>query len=301
MFLTRLTDAFRRTTTPRARQQAPTRRFRPLLENLEDRAVPAQLLNITDVDLSGLSIADGVLTAAEGTVTGTLAGHSFTTNITDFALNLIPDDPATSAEECSVLHLELAPIDIDLLGLHVDTSAICLDVTATEDGGILGDLLCGLADGLPLGNLPILGGATGLNNVVESILGGVLGGGLKSAGDPPAGAEDICDGECEILDLALGPVDLSLLGLNVSLDNCEDGPVQVCVSASEGEGLLGDLLCGLTGDGALPDLPAVPNLNLTQKDVDKIVKQAEKLTADGELSLKDVTKLVDQFERLTRR
>ena len=152
--------------------------------------------------------------------------------------------------ECSVLSLELAPIDIDLLGLHVDTSAICLDVTATEGGGLLGDLLCGLAGGLPLGNLPILGGAGGLIDVVGDILDGVLGGGLNSAGDPPAGAEDICDGECEILDLALGPVDLSLLGLNVSLDDCEGGPVQVCVSASEGEGLLGDLLCGLTGPAA---------------------------------------------------
>jgi len=301
MFMTRWTDAFRRTTTPRARQQAPTRRFRPLLENLEDRAVPAQLLDITGVNLSGLDITDGVLNAA-GTVTGTLAGRSFTTNITDFALNLIPDDPDTTAVECSVLHLELAPIDIDLLGLHVDTSAICLDVTATEGGGILGDLLCGLADGLPLGNLPALGGVGGLNNVLEGIFDSVLRGrDGGSAGDPPAGAEDICDGECEVLDLALGPVDLSLLGLNVSLDNCDDGPVQVCVSASEGEGLLGDLVCGLTGDGTLPDLPADPANNLSQKEVDKIVKTVEKITRDGEVSLKEVTKLVNQVERMTRK
>ncbi len=42
-------------------------------------------------------------------------------------------------------------------------------------------------------------------------------------------------------------------------------------------------------------------MNLTQKDIDKLVKQTTRLAADGDLSLKDVTKLVDQFERLARR
>ena len=266
--------------------------FRPRLEGFEDRTVPANLLNITDVDLSGLNIVNGVLTAAEGTVEGTLAGLPFTTDIANFALQLIPDDPATPGVECSVLDLELGPIDIDLLGLSVDTSAICLEVTATEGGGLLGDLLCGLAGGLPLGNLPVLGGVGGLSDVVGDILDGVLTAGMNSAGDPPAGAEDICDGECEILDLALGPVDLSLLGLNVSLDNCEDGPVQVCVSASEGEGLLGDLLCGLTG----PEL-----LNLNLNDVTKLANTAERLFADNDLSAKDVDKLTDRVDKLIRR
>jgi len=298
MFLTRWTNAFRRTTTPRVRRQAPTRSFRPQMETLEDRAVPAQLLNITDVNLTDLSLTGGVLSAA-GTVAGTLAGQSFTTNITNFTFQ--QDDPATTAVECSVLSLHLAPIDLDLLGLNVDTSEICLDVTATPGGGLLGDLLCGLAGGLPLGTLPTLGGVGGLNDVLGDVLDSVLGGGMNSAGKPPAGAPDICDGNCEILDLALGPVDLSLLGLNVSLDNCADGPVQVCVSATDGGGLLGDLLCGLTGGVELPDLPPVPAHNLTQKDVDQVVKSAEKLAADGDLSLKDVTKLVNQVERLSRR
>ena len=91
--------------------------FRPRLEGFEDRTVPANLLNITDVDLSGLNIANGILTAAEGTVEGTLAGLPFTTDITNFALDLLLDAPAGA---CSILSLELAPIDLDLLGLHVD-------------------------------------------------------------------------------------------------------------------------------------------------------------------------------------
>jgi hypothetical protein len=292
--------------------------FRPQLEAVEDRTVPAHLLSIpgnllaiTDVDLTGLDVVDPdpdvvgdeVLTATGGTVAGTLAGLPFTTDITNFALQLVPDDPETKAVECSVLDLSLAPIDIDLLGLHVDTSAICLEVTASEGEGLLGDLLCGLAGGIPdLPDLPTLDDLPGLSGALGDIIDGALTSGLRGAGDP-SGADDICDGECEVLDLAVGPVNLSVLGLNVALDNCEDpaGPVQVCVSASAGDGLLGDLLCGLTGGGTIPDLGPDADLNLTQKDADKLVKRAEQLARDGDLSLKDVGKLVDQFERLTRK
>jgi len=279
----------RRSSRPAEPKPSAPSFFRPRLEGFEDRTVPANLLNITDVDLSGLAIADGVLTAAEGTVEGTLAGLPFTTDITNFALQLIPDDPATPGEECSVLDLELGPIDIDLLGLHVDTSPICLEVTAIEGGGLLGDLLCGLAGDLPLGTIPELGGVGGLLDVVGDILDNALNGGANSAGDPPAGAEDICDGDFEILDLALGPVDLSLLGLNVSLDDCEDGPVQVCVSASRGEGLLGDLLSGLAGR---------PNTNFDLGDVTQIAGLAQDLFDDGAIAGRDIGQLTSTINRL---
>lgn len=284
-------------------------RFRPQLEGFEDRTVPhapilgpaleapatpaavGDLINITNITLPELEIVDGVLRSVEGsvgTVTGTLAGLPFTTQITDFALELIPD--AETGEECAILHLELAPIDIDLLGLHVDTSAICLDVTATEGGGLLGDLLCGLAGDIPLGLDGIdLGGLTG---AIQDILDGVLGAGLTSATPSQGGSEDICDGECEILDLALGPVDLTLLGLNVHLDDCEEGPVQVCVSASEGQGLLGDLLCGLSG---------FPNLNLDLGELNRIVDQAtDALSDDGDITGRERGQLVSLVNRLAR-
>ena len=57
-----------------------------------------------------------------------------------------------------------------------------------------------------------------------------------------AGAE----GACDILNLALGPVHLDLLGLNVDLDDCEGGPVTVDITGVEGD-LLGDLLCDIAG------------------------------------------------------
>src|SRR5690606_16444831 len=123
----------------------------PALEAPATPAAVGDLINITDIEIDPADLVigeDGVLRLVEGavgTVSGTLAGLPFTTQITNLELELIPD--AGEGEACSVLHLELAPIDIDLLGLHVDTSAICLDVTATPspEGGLLGDLLCGLA------------------------------------------------------------------------------------------------------------------------------------------------------------
>lgn len=60
-------------------------------------------------------------------------------------------------------------------------------------------------------------------------------------------SENPDDAECPILNLALGPVNLDLLGLQVNLDDCNGGPVTVDITAVEGGGLLGDLLCGISG------------------------------------------------------
>lgn len=64
---------------------------------------------------------------------------------------------------------------------------------------------------------------------------------LDLAGSPGS------EGACDILNLAVGPVALDLLGLNVELDDCDDGPVTVDIVAVEGGGLLGDLLCSIAG------------------------------------------------------
>jgi hypothetical protein len=52
---------------------------------------------------------------------------------------------------------------------------------------------------------------------------------------------------CPILDLSLGPLDLNILGLQVYLHDCDDGPVTLVITAIPGGGLLGNLLCGLLG------------------------------------------------------
>jgi hypothetical protein len=251
-------------------------------------AAKAQPITITGVNLTDFQIVNNVLTAT-GTVTGTIAGLPFTTDITDFALQLVPDDPNTPAVECSVLHLQLAPINLALLGLFVDTSQICLDLTATEGGGLLGDLLCSLAGGDLLG-IPIIPDLNQLSDLeagLAEVLDGALGQEFSAAQQP----DSVCTGECEILDLVLGPVDLSLLGLNVSLDDCNDGPVEVCISSSRGQGILGDLLCGLTG-------AQLGHLSLA--DITRLVDRAVDLLADGSLSRQDIASLRSLLGRLLR-
>ncbi|HEV2293452.1 MAG TPA: hypothetical protein VGR35_06320 [Tepidisphaeraceae bacterium] len=256
---------------------------------------------ITDVNLTGLNYdaVAGLLTATGGTVTGTFGGLPFTTDVENFVLELLPGG-GMGGGACSVLDLELGPIDLDLLGLHVDTSAICLELTAMEGEGILGDLLCGLAGG----DLLLL---PDLLDVLPDILTETM---ARQTGQPDEGAEDICDGDCEILDLSLGPVNLFLLGLNVYLHNCEDGPVQVCVSASQGEGLLGNLLCGLAGGGTLIDLgnlldlidaiaglDGLADLDLSPQQIRGLVNQLRNALRDGELSARELERLVRVISR----
>ena len=242
--------------------------------------------DITDVSLTDLQIVGDELRAA-GTVTGTLAGMPFTTNITNFVLQLVADNPATPAVECSVLNLELAPIHLAVLGLRVDTSAICLDITATPGGGLLGDLLCGLAGGILTGILPTDGQVGTLEGGLVDLIEGSLD--LSPVQVNPQNS--VCTGECEVLALALGPLNLSLLGLNVSLDDCAGGPVQVCVSATRSEGLLGSLLCGLSNADVI---------NLTLGDIGRVGRRAMELLADGTLSRRDEGELTALLARLIR-
>jgi len=51
-----------------------------------------------------------------------------------------------SPTACDILTLELGAINLNLLGLSVETSPICLFVYAEPSEGVLGDLLCSLTD-----------------------------------------------------------------------------------------------------------------------------------------------------------
>ena len=67
---------------------------------------------------------------------------------------------------CDILHLELGPLDLNLLGLQVDLSRIVLDITAESGpGNLLGNLLCGVA-GLLDGGAPLNAIARVLNQIL---------------------------------------------------------------------------------------------------------------------------------------
>ena len=176
---------------------------------------------------------------------------------TPFQLPLVlTPQPLAPGATCPVLDLSLGPIHLSLLGLNVDTSPICLEITATQGRGLLGDLLCSIANLLNGGGslANILGGLTTtqldtLNSGLTTVLNQVLAQATSS--------NALVGATCDVLNLAVGPLDLSILGLNVSLDDCSGGPVTVDITATPGGGLLGDLLCSLS------DLLNVPRPNTT--------------------------------------
>jgi hypothetical protein len=56
--------------------------------------------------------------------------------------------PAAQSSQlvCRVLTLTLGPLDLNLLGLRVQLNRLNLRITAIPGGGLLGDLLCGIAN-----------------------------------------------------------------------------------------------------------------------------------------------------------
>jgi len=219
-------------------------------------------------------------------VTGTLTGA--TINITDFVvqdgalavvfdlvnsagtvLGTFTEPVAAISGTCDILHLELGPLDLDLLGLVVHLDKVVLDIDANAGGGILGDLLCGIAGLLdnPTGLaelldriLRLVGGLFSGLDVVGTVTGATLNitkfvvdnGALAAQGTITNSAGQVLDtftaaidatGTCQILHLELGPLDLDLLGLEIHLDR-----VVLDITAQSGPGnLLGNLLCGIAG------------------------------------------------------
>ena len=214
---------------------------------------PPNSINLVPT-IQSISVVDGHLVAA-GTAKAVLQGKTTTVPFTaPVDIRLAANQSGAGA--CPILDLSLGPINLDLLGLVVETSEICLQITAYENGGLLGDLLCSVANllnaGIPLDHIlagltnaqrdQLLGGLTnlfngGLARLLDAVLTAILPGGGKS---------------CAILHLELGPLNLTLLGLEVLLDNCAGGAVTVDITAERGRGnLLGNLLCELLGDGLI--------------------------------------------------
>jgi hypothetical protein len=62
-----------------------------------------------------------------------------------FAVPLRPMAAPAPGATCPVLDLILGPLNLNLLGLVVDLNQVHLTITATQGGGTLGDLFCGLS------------------------------------------------------------------------------------------------------------------------------------------------------------
>jgi hypothetical protein len=92
---------------------------------------------------------------AVGTIAGTvtdLAGNVVGSSLQTVAIPVtIPSATATgvqaAAVSCAILHLDLGPLSLNLLGLQIDLSRVVLDITAIPGAGnLLGNLLCAVTN-----------------------------------------------------------------------------------------------------------------------------------------------------------
>jgi hypothetical protein len=181
----------------------------------------------------------GTYTPADGT-TPTTVTSPFTATVVTGGRSL-----ASASRICQVLHLELGPLDLNLLGLMVHLDKVVLDIKANSNGGILGSLFCSLSKA-KLGRRALSSAAHRLTSAARS---SQLGSGVGFAVPVSAQSSTQTATTCSILDLTLGPLDLNVLGLMVHLDT-----VHLTITAQKGGGVLGDLLCSVAG----ATVPAIP-------------------------------------------
>ena len=108
--------------------------------------------------------------AAVGTLTGTLTNSVGTVlgSIVN-TITMLINSAATQAT-CQILHLELGPLDLNLLGLMVHLNQVVLDITAQSGpGNLLGNLLCAVANLLNGGGT--LASIANLLNQILALLG----------------------------------------------------------------------------------------------------------------------------------
>lgn len=126
------------------------------------------VLKVTSVAVNS---ATGALSAA-GTLSGTVtdATGQVVGNVSNLAVSNIPLASVTGS--CTILTLNLGPLDLNLLGLTVHLNQVVLNITAVPGAGnLLGNLLCDVANLLNGGNLSNL--LTQLTGLINQILAGL--------------------------------------------------------------------------------------------------------------------------------
>jgi len=117
-------------------------------------------------NLTRFVVRNGQL-AAVGTLSGTItnaAGQTVGSIFRTITLALININAT-----CDILHLEIGPIDLNLLGLVVHVDKIVIDIDAESGpGNLLGNLLCAIAN-LLNNNGPLAGLVNLLNQILAAL------------------------------------------------------------------------------------------------------------------------------------
>ena len=116
------------------------------------------------MNITGFAVQNGQVVAL-----GTVSGVATTTaNGTTSVFQNVAAPVSVAQATCSILHLDLGPLSLNVLGLQVDLSQVVLDITAQSGAGnLLGNLLCSVAG--------LLDNPGGLANVLNNLLGTLLG------------------------------------------------------------------------------------------------------------------------------
>jgi hypothetical protein len=206
---------------------------------------------------------------ASGTLNGRLSsGTSVARNSAPVRFAVVA---ARHGARCNVLTLQLAPLNLELLGVQVTTSFITLEVNARR-GAVLGNLFCALAHAKV--SFPRTARVTH-----------ALNSDLHGRSLPVFAASDslrahASQTSCQVLHLVLGPLHLNLLGLEVDLyAKTKSEPVIVTINGQPDKGLLGQLLCGLAGGTGVTSLSGLQSLlnslglNLSTTQIQNLLNQ----------------------------
>ncbi len=164
---------------------------------------------------------------------------------------------AQAGANCQVLTLRLDRLNLALLGLRLNVSAVNLRITGNR-ARTLGALFCKLATATRLGNVTrATAAAASLNRRIRhrplQLIGfrAMLYPQTVPAEAPHDGAATrqapAASPTCPVLDLTLGPLSLDLLGLVVDLyGKTRVDPVRVTAVADPAAGILGKALCQIS-------------------------------------------------------
>lgn len=180
--------------------------------------------------------AAGKTLSATGVVTGKLvdgAGHVSTVR-EKVKLS------ASTGGSCQVLHLFLDQLNLQLLGLNAHLDQVTLDVTGQAHGGPLGSLFCKLARAKLASTR-----ASAVHALNASVARHHMNALRFDAAVFPKATATTSNPSCQVLDLIVGPLNLRLLGLVVNLKK-----VHLAVTATRGQGKLGDLFCDLADNNS---------------------------------------------------
>jgi|GEM_PF-1277199 len=181
-------------------------------------------------------------------------------------LSVLSGTGTSSSGTTKLVTLTLNPLDINLLGLEVQTNQIQVTVSAQSgQGNLLGNLLT------DVGNLLNLQGVnTALNKVLDSVVTLLNSAGLAVSGvNTTSGSLSTAPvATTPVLDLSVAPVHLNLLGALV-----DTSPIHLTITAHSGQGLvLGNVVADLA-NLFNPPLPSTLNLDTINTKLSQLLDE----------------------------